>query len=44
MSSARDSLWMITLKSVVVHTVTYIIIGILAYSLFDYASLFAEPG
>jgi hypothetical protein len=35
---------MITLKSVVVHTVTYIIVGILAYTCFDYASLFAEPG
>jgi len=28
----------------VVHTVTYFIVGILAYTLFDYASLFAEPG
>jgi len=44
MSAARASLWGITLKSVVVHTVTYIIVGILASSLFDYASLFAEAG
>jgi hypothetical protein len=44
MSSARVSPWPIILKTVVVHTVTYFIMGILASSLFDYASLFAETG
>lgn len=44
MSSTRASFWEISLKSIVVHTLTYFIVGILASNLFDYASLFAEPG
>lgn len=33
----------VTLKAVVVHTVTYFGVGLLAFTLLDYAALFAEP-
>ena len=36
--------WGITLRTIVVHTVTYFVIGILAFTIFDYRALFAEPG
>jgi hypothetical protein len=31
-------------KAVVVHTVTYFIVGVLAFNFFDYPARFAEPG
>jgi hypothetical protein len=33
----------ITLKTKIVHTVTYFIVGLIAYSLFDYSASFADP-
>ncbi len=36
--------WGITLRTIVVHTVTYFVIGILAFTIFDYRALFAIPG
>jgi hypothetical protein len=44
MASQRASFWTITLETVVVHTLRYIVIGILASTLFDYASALARPG
>jgi hypothetical protein len=44
MSSREASFWGITVKSAVVHTVTYVVVGILASNIFNYASLLAEPG
>ena len=35
--------WKITWRTTVVHTVTYFIAGILAFSLFNYAERFADP-
>ncbi|MCB0157559.1 MAG: hypothetical protein KDD83_05475 [Caldilineaceae bacterium] len=41
---ARDlSLRSVMAKTVVVHTVTYFVAGILAFTLFDYATKFADP-
>jgi len=34
--------WSITLKTIVTHTVTYFLMGILAFFLFDYATQFTE--
>ncbi len=36
--------WGITLRTIVVHTVTYFVVGILAFTIFDYRALFAVPG
>ncbi len=35
--------WTLAVKSVVVHTVTYFVAGVLAYNLGDYARTFSEP-
>lgn len=35
--------WSVTLKTIVVHTVTYFVAGILAFTLFDYATTFTDP-
>jgi hypothetical protein len=42
-SPAELSLAAVTVKTVVVHTVTYFVAGILAFTLFDYAARFADP-
>lgn len=34
----------ITVRTIVVHTVTYFIVGLLAFSIFDYTARFAEAG
>ncbi len=34
--------WSITLKTAVVHTVSYFVMGLLAYTLFDYTDLYAN--
>ena len=39
----QPSFWAIALKAAVVHTVTYSVMGILAYSLLDYSSRYADP-
>jgi len=41
--SQRPSLLEVVLKTVVVHTVTYFIMGILSFALLDYATLYAGP-
>ncbi len=43
MSETRVGLLSLTGKTVVCHTVTYFVAGILAYNLGDYARTFAEP-
>ncbi len=43
MPELKHPFWEITHKSIVTHTVTYFIAGILAMTLFDYAELFADP-
>lgn len=42
-SQGRVTLLQLTLKTVVVHTVTYFVAGILAYTLGGYEKTFAEP-
>jgi hypothetical protein len=39
----QPSFTSITLKTTTVHTFTYFIVGLIAYSLFDYSSSFADP-
>ena len=43
MTDLRYPFWSITLKTIVTHTVTYFIAGVLAFTLFDYAGQFADP-
>lgn len=43
MGDSRLSLSSILIKTVVVHTVTYFVMGILAFTLFDYTTAFAQP-
>jgi hypothetical protein len=43
MEGRRYSFWLITAKTIVVHTVTYFITGILALVFLDYANRFADP-
>jgi hypothetical protein len=43
MKSEQPSLGGLTVKTIVAHTVTYFAIGLLAFNLFDYAGLFAQP-
>ena len=38
----RYTFWGITLKTIVTHTVTYFLMGILAFFLFDYATQYTE--
>jgi hypothetical protein len=44
MDNARPSFATLALKTIVVHTITYFVCGILAFYFFDYAHKFAEPG
>jgi hypothetical protein len=44
MVQARTALSPIVVKTIVTHTITYSIMGILALVVFDYASLFTETG
>ena len=43
MPDLRHPFWSITLKTVVTHTITYFIAGILALVFFDYSEQFADP-
>ncbi|MGC9469573.1 MAG: hypothetical protein ACP5HS_13340 [Anaerolineae bacterium] len=43
MSPKQTGLWGIVSKTVVTHTVTYTAVGLLAYSIFDYTTRFADP-
>lgn len=42
MRQRRPTFWDITLKAVVVHTVTYFAVGLLAFTAFDYTTRFAD--
>lgn len=44
MNDHKLTFWGITLKAIVVHTVTYSAIGMFAFFVFDYSARFAEPG
>ena len=44
MDNSGPSFTTLALKTIVVHTVTYFVCGILAFYFFDYAHKFAEPG
>lgn len=43
MHQRRPTLWGITLKTVITHTVTYFVVGLLAFIVFDYTTRFANP-
>jgi hypothetical protein len=43
MRQRRPSFWGITLKTIVAHTVTYFVVGLLAFNVFDYTTRFADP-
>jgi len=38
----RYTFWGITLKTVVAHTITYFLMGLLSFIIFDYSALYAE--
>lgn len=43
MQENQITLSSLTVKTIVVHTVTYFVVGLLAFTVFDYAASFAEP-
>ena len=43
MEPTQLTFWRITFKTIIVHTVTYFLVGLLAYSLLDYRARFAGP-
>jgi len=43
MASAEPSFSQVTIKTIVVHTVTYFTMGVFALLAFDYAALYARP-
>lgn len=43
MASAEPSFFQVTMKTIVVHTVTYFAMGVFALLVFDYAALYAQP-
>ena len=43
MNEHRLTFWAITLKTIVVHTITYFVVGALAFVLFNYSAEFADP-
>jgi hypothetical protein len=43
MKDNQITLFGLTLQTIAAHTITYFLIGFLAFTLFDYASQFAEP-
>ncbi len=44
MEKSRATFLTTTLKTVVVHTVTYFAVGVIAFTLFNYPARFAQPG
>jgi hypothetical protein len=44
MDTSRSTLLVTVGKTIVVHTVTYFLVGVVAFTLFDYTTRFAEPG
>lgn len=43
MNDGRITFWSLALKTIVVHTVTYFLMGLLASTLLDYGARFADP-
>jgi hypothetical protein len=43
MHAKRPTFWAITLKTIVVHTITYFAVGLFAFVVFDYSTRFADP-
>lgn len=43
MHQRRPTFWGVTLKTIVVHTITYFAVGLLAFTIFDYTARFADP-
>jgi hypothetical protein len=43
MTNRKVSLVILTVKTVTVHTVSYVLVGVVAFILFDYRTWFAEP-
>jgi hypothetical protein len=43
MPARNRAFFELTVKTVVVHTVTYFIVGLIAFTIFDYSAKFAEP-
>ena len=41
--AGKLTFWAITLRTTVVHTVTYFFVGLLAFTLFNYSARFADP-
>jgi hypothetical protein len=39
----RPTFWGITLKTIIVHTITYFAVGLFAFTVFDYSTRFADP-
>ncbi len=44
MEKSRPTLLATLIKTIVVHTVTYFVVGVIVFNLFDYPVRFAEPG
>lgn len=44
MDTNRLTFWGITLRTIVVHTITYFIVGLFAFTILDYSARFAEAG
>ena len=44
MDTNRLTFWGITLRTIVVHTITYFIVGLFAFTILDYRARFAEVG
>jgi drug/metabolite transporter (DMT)-like permease len=44
MQARKSAFFELTVKTIVVHTVTYFIIGLIAFTVFNYAVSYAEPG
>lgn len=42
MTEPQPTFWTLTLKTIVVHTITYFLTGIIAFTLLDYTAQFAE--
>ena len=43
-AAAVSTFWGIALRTAVVHTITYFVVGLLAFTIFDYSTRFAEAG
>ena len=42
MNNNQPTFWGITLKTIITHTITYFLMGFLAFFLFDYSTQYAE--